>query len=144
MSQLIGPVLTAMQAVVTGASLGTLKGFATVQIGEAVAINTPCAFVLPVRTGFPNRGEGSARNQVHTITVRMCITGSDPVQLAADCLAYVQAVDAAINDSPASAWPDYVLYVFVAELDYGGMYSKGGGIAYWPEIHCSIEVEEIV
>ena len=145
MSQLIQPILDAVEAVVKAAPLGNLTPFVNVKQGESVPVNFPCAFVIPRRTQFPDSGEGNMRNELHSVTVRLGILGTETLQLTKDCIAYVAAVDGAIQASfPGPMWPNFVLRPFVMEHDFGALFSRqGGGLAYWPEIHLLIGVEEL-
>lgn len=144
MSELIEPVLNWMKGIVAGAGLSDgLRPFAQVKVGFAPAVNAPAAFVMPAKTQFPNAGEGSGRNQTHLLTVRLCIVGSEPEQLTRDCLRYVKSIDAAMEGAPQTGMPPYMLRAFVIEHDYGPLFEGKGGLAYWPEIHCLVEVEEV-
>ena len=87
-------------------------------------------------------GEGNgARVELHLITIRLGIAGSDPEQLTQDCIAYVKAVDAAVAEAQL---PEGMLRAYVMEHDYGALFrNQGGGLAYWPELHCAVAVEEL-
>ncbi len=139
-SLLIGPYLDAVKA-----CLATVTpAFGRIRIGDAAPIASLEAFVLPVKTDFPNEGEGSTRGQVHEILVRLAVTGTDPEALTQLCLQTVQAVDAALEDW--TAWPLDVpstMYAFVAGHNYGPMFQKGAGLAYWPEITLRLYAVEV-
>ncbi|HEX4311884.1 MAG TPA: hypothetical protein VHZ25_17775 [Acidobacteriaceae bacterium] len=146
MSELIKPILDRFALLLNTMTMPNgLTPFAT--IGRAwtgLLVNPPGAWVMPGRTAFPNQGEGTTRSQIHAITIRLGLTGADPEELTARALAYVQAVDAAIEELLDVSWPDFVKYVYVVEHDYGSMWTKGqGSVAMWPDIHCQVEVEEL-
>jgi hypothetical protein len=146
MSELINPVLQRFKAILSTMQMPTgLAPFQTVGIAwTGLLVNAPGAWVMPGRTVFPNQGEGTTRSQIHAVTIRLGITGADPEELTGRAIAYVQAVDAAIGALRDVDWPNFVKYVFVAEHDYGSMWSKGqGSVAMWPDIHCQVEVEEL-
>lgn len=146
MSQLIQPILDGFKSLLQNIQFGAddqLRDIGQQWTGNLV--NPPGAWVMPGKTQFPDRGEGTVRSQVHGITIRIGLTGSDPEELSARALRYVQAVDAAIEAMPNTSWGDTlrVLYVFVAEHDYGVMWRSGNVVAMWPDIHLEVEVEEL-
>lgn len=145
MAELIQPIIDGFVALLQGMAtnqLGDLPAFRAVDcVWNGTLINPPEAHVLGVRTSFPGRGEGSARNQIHQITLRFAISGTDPKTLVDQARKYVKAVDLAI--SQYEGWPDYVLYVYIAEHDYGPLFAKSNGLAVFPDIHCEVEVEEL-
>jgi hypothetical protein len=143
MSQLIQPILDGFKTLlIASGATGALPVFGKVAImpSNGVLASPPQAWVSPGRTQFPNQGEGNMRNEAHAVTIRLGISGTDPEELTTRTVAYVQAVDAAI--AAFTGWPNYVLRVFVSEHDYGPMYAKGG-LAYFPDLHCVVSVEEV-
>ncbi|HWE50469.1 MAG TPA: hypothetical protein VG273_11790 [Bryobacteraceae bacterium] len=144
MSELIQPILAGFKTLLSAnGALGSLAAFGQVLISPSTGllISDTAAWIAPRNTQFPNQGDSNARPQVHAVTVRLGITGSDPEELTTRTLAYVKATDAAIG--AYGGWPAYVLRVFVSEHDYGPMYTRGGSMAFWPDLHCLIEVEEL-
>jgi hypothetical protein len=146
LSELIQPIVDCFKAILQGMTadqLGDLPAFRGVdQVWNGTLINSPEAHVLGIRTSFPDRGEGSARNQVHAVTIRLGITGTDPESLVKQAIRYVQAVDLAIDQF--AGWPDYFKYCYVAVHDYGPLFARANGLAVWPDIHCEVEVEELL
>lgn len=146
MSQLIQPILDGFVSLLKTLSFGDDPALLTVGYAwTGNLINPPGAWVMPGKTQFPGRGEGTLRSQIHSVTIRLGITGADPEELTLRTLRYVQTVDAAIEALPNTAWGNgiRVLYVFVAEHDYGVMWSHQQTVAFWPELHIEIEVEEL-
>ena len=139
MSELIQPVLDAFLALLSASgATGAQPVFGNVFVGPPTGVlaNPPAAWVIPGRTQFPDQGEGNIRTEVHLVTVRLGITGTDPAELTTRTVAYVQAVDQAINNY--KGWPGMaanacdgsmlVLRAWVMEHDYGPMFS----LEIWP------------
>jgi hypothetical protein len=146
MSELIQPILDGFVALLKGMSFGSDPALATVGYAwTGTLINAPGAWVMPGRTQFPERGAGNGRNMIHGVTIRLGITGADPEELTPRVLRYVQAVDAAIQALLNTTWGNTirVLYVFIVEHDYGRIWTNGGTVAFWPDIHIEVEVEEL-
>jgi len=154
MSQLIQPILDAFfDLLCAKGATGSEPPFGDVFIGPptGVIVNPPTAWVIPVRTQFPDQGEGNMRNETHLVTVRLGITGLNPAELTTRTVAYVKAVDLAINCY--KGWPGMAsnagdgsmlaLRAWVMEHDYGPMYKLNNVGAYWPDLHCQVEVEEL-
>jgi hypothetical protein len=146
MSQLIQPILDGFVALLQQMEFTADPAFASVGYAwTGLLINAPAAWAMPGRTAFPDRGDGTLRQQIHSVTIRLGITGSDPEELTKRALRYVQAVDAAIQAMPNTLWGNAirVLRVFVVEHDYGVMWKNAGTVAFWPDIHLEVEVEEL-
>ncbi len=145
-AKLIGPILDTLATMLRGMksdTLDTLPAFAEVKVGMGLSVNSPSARVMPRKTVFTD-DQGQSRAEVHLVTIRLGITGSDPDELTARMVKYVTAVDAAIEKMQDTEWPDYVLSSgrFVTEHDYGAIYSGNNGLACWPEIHVAVKAEE--
>lgn len=146
MAELIKPVMECFEALLR--TMQMPQGLQDFQlVGKAwngLLVNPPSAWVMPGRTSFPNQGEGTTRSQIHAITIRLGLVHSEPDPLVDLALAYVKAVDDAIDGMVDTDWPDYVKYAMVSEHDYGSMWTRGqGSVAMWPDIHCLVEVEEL-
>ena len=146
--ELMQPIVdqfVALLGAMGAAELGALPAFVKVRQGwTPVLVNAPEAAVLPIRTSFAQEGGAGAVEAVHQITVRLGITGADPEELTTRAVAYVRAVDGAINAwARAGHFPGYTLQVFVAEHDYGQMFVGNGKHAYWPDLYCQGTVEEL-
>jgi hypothetical protein len=143
MSLLIEPIVDGFLSLLgADGATGNLPPFLEVLEGPGTLMNPPFAHVLPLRTTFPNRGEGNGRNQIHFVTLRLGVPGFDPQKMTREAMAYVRAIDTAIG--AFTGWPDYVLRAYMDTHDYGPIYSRDGGqLMYMPEIHCQVEVEEV-
>jgi len=146
-SELIQPILDGFISLLQNLQFASDPPLAEVKYSwTGQLINPPTASVLAGRTLFPAHGEGNLRSMIHQITIRLGIVGSDPEELTQRVMRYVQAVDAAIQALPNTVWGNTirVTYVYIAEHDYGRMWTSGATVAFWPDIHLAVEVEEIV
>lgn len=119
----------------TAAGVTPFRKFGYVFTG--VSPNPPELWVEPRRTQFDP--EGQLQNQQHELVIKLAVMGSSPEQIAEAALVYVKACDDALS---TIQFDQTMLRVFIAEHDYGPLYSLGGGFARFPELHVVVETIE--
>lgn len=145
--RVIGPVLQWLVDVLknmTPAQYGGLEPFAEVhQSWTWTFMNWPPVGVLPRTSTFDPEIMG-ATHSANELTVRFGVNGADPDQLMADAIAYMLAIDAAIQAAATAAPCPNSMRVFISAHDYGPMFggASGGGFAKFPELHLTVEVTE--
>ena len=149
MAQLIQPILDTFKLLLESMDesvLGALPAFVEVK-SAGVNFNFPFAAVEPGRTVF-DLSQDQSRAQGHAVVIQVGVSGSDPERLKRDCVAYAQAVDAAIAAWPQTQWPATpvagmnVKAVNVASIEYSSTYASQGGLARFVDLTCTVEVEE--
>lgn len=130
--------------------LGLLQGMTPEQYGglepfvefhksfTGVVMNWPPVSVMPRKTAFDPDTVGASHSK-SALTVKFGVNGADPDQVAADAMAYMRAIDAAIEAAPA---PAQVTHVHIEDHDYGVLFERAGGFAKFPELHLEVEVYE--
>ncbi len=138
-SQFIAPIVAWLVGVVQGVVPAELPGFAEVkQSWTGIALNWPVAAVMPRTSGFDPEISAGSHSQ-NLLTVKFGVQGMDPDQVAADAMAYMLAIDQAIE---AANWLPQIRRVFVESHDYGALYQKDGAFGKFPELHLLVEVYE--
>lgn len=149
MAQLIQPILdtfTALLLAMDASTLGELPPFAEVK-SAGVNFNPPYATVEPGKTVFDLSCD-QTRAQTHQVILQLGVAGADPEELKTRCIAYAQAVDAAIAQWPETQWPVTAVQgmnvkkVNVLSIEYSGTWARGGSFSRFAEISCMVEVEE--
>ena len=102
-----------------------------------MVINWPPVAAMPRNSGFDGEIVGCSHSQ-NLLTV-IGVNGAEPDQVTADAMAYMVAIDQAIQ---AAARLPQITRVFVQQHDYGMLYERGGSFAKFPELHLLVEVYE--
>ena len=139
MARFIAPICEWLLGVLQSAPMGELEPFAEFHKSwTGVAMNWPPVAVMPRSSAFDPEITGVSHSE-NLLTVKFGVNGPDPDQVAADAMAYMAAIDAAITAAP---WPLDVKRVFVQQHDYGMLYERSGNFAKFPELHLLVEVYE--
>jgi hypothetical protein len=134
----IGPVLDWLMDVVTKADLGGLEAWGEVRKSwTGICAAWPPVAVMARNTGFDP--EGNAVHETHEFTIKFGVNGDDPEQIVADAIAYMKALDAAVN---GASWIAPIARVVVLAHDYGPMFAQGGNFAVFPDMHLEVEAYE--
>lgn len=147
MPEFIGPVVAAAISILetyTPALLAAAARDPFAEYGRAftgVVANTPAVYVMPVRTSFDADIQGCF-GELHQITIKFAVTGSDPEDLADAALAYMKAIDEAIQQATGADWGTAASRVFIQGHDYGPLYERGGSYAKFPELELIVEAQE--
>jgi hypothetical protein len=145
--QAIGPVLAWVLGVLqqmTEEQYGGLAPFAEFhQSWTWVVINWPSVGVMPMGSQFDPEIVG-ARYSVNRLKIKFGVNGADPDQVTADAIAYMLAIDAAIQAADLNTPCANSKRLFVADHDYGPLWSgpNGGAFAKFPEMHLDVEIIE--
>ena len=127
--QFMAPLVDWLVGVLTNADLGELAAFAEVKRSwTGVVTNWPPAAVLPGKSEFDAEMTGASHSD-NSLRVKFGVEGGDPDQLTVDAMAYMAAIDAAIE---AAGLPPNGARVFVQSHDYGPLYGNNGSLAYFP------------
>lgn len=144
---LIQPIIDGVKSMLQALECGEDDAFRTVAVAwTGLLVNPPAAWVMPGRTQFPDRDDGTTRKEVHAVTIRLGLSGSDPDELTYRAMRYVGYVDDAVENLLNTVWGNTirVLHVVVLEHNYGLMWHNSQGtVAVWPDLHIEVEVEEL-
>jgi len=145
-AEFIKPIVENVLAVLkdrTPGELGAREPF--VEYGTqftGVVTGFPALWVMPVRSEFDAESQGYM-HEAHQITVTFGVTGSEPGEVTDAAMAYMKAIDAAIQASwPADGSGLGVMRIFVRSHDYGPLLNRGGVLARFPELDLVVETAE--
>lgn len=138
--QFMAPIVEWLIGVLKGAELGELEAFGEVRKSwTGVAMNWPPVAVMPRTSQFDPEISGASHSQ-NAITIKFGVNGSDPDDLTDLAMAYMLAIDAAIE---AAAPLPQISHVHIGTHDYGPLYTgNSGGFFRFPELHLEVEVYE--
>jgi hypothetical protein len=107
---------------------------------SGIMLNPPTVWSMPRMTTIGE--EGQFLEQVHLVTVKFGITGSDPDLITDAALDYMRAIDLALRNATVAELDPTILHLHPQQHDYGPLYADGKGFARFPELHVVVESVE--
>ncbi|KKM18469.1 hypothetical protein LCGC14_1665410 [marine sediment metagenome] len=153
MAEFIKPIIETAIAILQARTPALLRAAGLdefVDFGQqftGVAPNFPSVWVMPARTVFDADSQ-HMRHQAHQLQIKFGVSGTEPDDVTAAAMGYMQAIDGAIGASDPEDWQGViqggaVLRVFVQGHDYGALFERGGAMARFPELELIVETEEL-
>jgi hypothetical protein len=138
MAEFIGPVLAWLVGVVTDMDMAGLEPWGEVKTTwTGISAAWPPVAVMARGTDFDP--DGTTIHEAHGFTIKFGIQASEPDGIATLAIAYMVALDAAIQ---AAVWLPQMRRVFVSRHDYGVLFTSDGSWAKFPELHLEVEAYE--